>query len=99
MNPKKETFITITGADRFMGIEALRPNQTLKLVKDIDNNYDDESIKVIGESGATYGYVANSVYSVARGSHSAGYIYETFEKEVDCKVLFITNDIAIAQIL
>lgn len=99
MNSKKEIYITITGADRFMGIEALKPNQCLKLVKDEDNDYDDESIRVVSETGATYGYVANSVYSVARGSHSAGYIYQTFDQEAQCKVLFVTNDIAIAQIL
>ena len=45
-------YITITGSDMFMGMEAFKVGQTLILKKDIDSPYDDESIKVITETGA-----------------------------------------------
>lgn len=91
-------YVTITGSDMFMGIEAYKPGQKLILKKDIENPYDDESIKVESENGAHLGFVANSVESVARGTHSAGYIYNTFEDSTKCTVLFITQDKVIAEI-
>jgi len=91
-------YITITGSDMFMGMEAFKVGQTLILKKDIDSPYDDESIKVLTETGASLGFVANSVDSVARGTHSAGYIYNSFEDSTNCKVLFITYDKVIAEV-
>lgn len=98
MKSNTNTYITITGCDRYMGISSITPGKVLTLQKDHNNIYDDEAIKVVGQSGETYGYVANSVVTVARGSHSAGYIYESFDETIDCQVLFVTNEEAIAKI-
>ena len=91
-------YITITGSNHYMGTESYNVGQILVLKKDKGNVYDDEAIKVENENGVKYGYVANSIFSVARGSHSAGYIYNTFKDETRCKVMFIINDKVIAEI-
>ena len=91
-------YITITGLDHYMGTEALRPGDKLYLIKDTKNTYDDEAIKVIGDNDTTYGYVANSVNTVARGTHSAGFIYNSIKDNDKCEIAFITNIEAIAKI-
>lgn len=92
-------FITITQVDDYIGTEQIKIGQKLYLEKDLDNRYDDESIMVKTENGAKCGLVANSVTSVARGSHSAGYIYSTFEKESACVVCFVLYDKLIARLV
>jgi len=91
-------YITITGSNHYMGIETYHIGQTLYLKKDHLNNYDDEAIKVVGEHNTTYGYVANSVLTVARGTMSAGRIYDKITKGSHCKILFILEDSVIAQL-
>lgn len=91
-------YITIIDLEKYMGIEAISVGNKLSLIKDLNNKYDDEAIKVIGNTGATYGYVANSVNDVIRGCHSAGYIYNSFDSTIDCEILFIGKDNAIAKI-
>jgi transcriptional regulator with XRE-family HTH domain len=46
-----------------------------------------------------YMYVANSVSSVARGTYSAGRIYDKFDSEARAKVVFIHHNAAIAQVV
>lgn len=92
-------FITITGVDHYMGTESLNVGQELLLKKEKNNAYDDESILVENEKGVHYGHVANSVNTVARGTHSAGYAYESIGEETKCKIRFIIENRAIAEIL
>lgn len=92
-------FITITGVEHYLGIESLTIGQELLLKKEPDNRYDDESIKVETESGATCGHVANSVDSVARGSHSAGYVYNSINDCQKCKIAFILEEKIIAELI
>lgn len=90
-------FITIVGAERYLGIESLRVGQLLVLKKEPDNLYDDEAIRVETESGVKCGYVANSVDSVARGTHSAGYVYNSLNESQKCKVDFVINEKVVAK--
>lgn len=92
-------YITISGAKHYLGIEAFRVGQILYLEKDRDNEYDDEAIAVFDEERDCYGYVANSVYTVARGTKSAGRIYDMFEEHAKVEVCFITNDCVIARLI
>lgn len=91
--------ISITEIDKYLEKESFKINQTLFLNKDIDNSYDDEAICVKTENGVLCGYVGNSIDVVARGTHSAGYIYNCIEDNQKCKILFITNDCIIAEII
>lgn len=95
---KMNTYITITGLEHYMGKDAVKIGTELLLVKDVDNSYDDEAIKVVSERGCTYGYVANSVRTVARGTHSAGYVYDKINDNTYCSIDFIVEGRAIAKI-
>lgn len=92
-------YITITRSNNYLGIESYIIGQELVLVKDKDNRYDDESILVKTTTDAKCGYVANSVNSVARGTHSAGYIYNMIKDDQKCLVSFIVEDKVIAEII
>lgn len=92
-------FVTITGSEYYLGTDSYKIGQTLLLIKEPDNPYDDESIKVETESGAMCGHVANSVDSVARGSHSAGYIYNSINDNQKCKIAFILDERVIAELI
>lgn len=91
-------FITITGSEHYMGVDSYRIGQELILKKDENNSYDDEAIKVETENGATCGYVANSVDTVARGTHSAGYVYCNLHELQKCIIRFILGDNVIAEL-
>lgn len=91
-------YVTLTGFIHYFGIENVRVNNKYTLKKDIHNSYDDEAIKVVDEKDCTLAYVANSVYTVARGTHSAGYIYDKFEGDIECTIKFIVEECAIAEI-
>ncbi|MDD3475204.1 MAG: HIRAN domain-containing protein [Candidatus Dojkabacteria bacterium] len=92
-------FISVVGLKHYFGSEIFSIGQRLKLTKDYDNKYDDEAIMAEVESVGKVGYVANSPHTVARGTRSAGRIYDTFEDFVYCEVAFILRDIVIAKIL
>lgn len=92
-------YITITGMNHYLGMEAFRVDQTLYLEKEESNAHDEEAIKVMIEGGATVGYVANSIYTKAMGTKSAGYIHHSIEKSAKAHVQFITQDTVIAKLL
>ena len=90
--------ITITGIEHYFGQEIFRPGQTLILKKDLDNSYDSEAIQAELETGVKVGYVANSIHTVARGSHSAGRIYEIINDRQPVKILCILYNCVIAEL-
>ncbi|MEG0981256.1 MAG: hypothetical protein RSE52_05780 [Erysipelotrichaceae bacterium] len=91
--------ITIVGANYYLGMDVFDLNQTLYLVKDLDNKFDSDAIKVVLEAGIQVGCVANSVFSVARGTSSAGRIYNGVEDYQKVVVAYIVKDIVIANIV
>lgn len=90
-------YITITGANHQFGMEVFLVGQILYLEKDEYNEFDDEVIRVMSDANVIYGYVANSVYTVASVTKSAGRIYDTFEHMQKIKVNFITGNSVIAE--
>ena len=70
-----------------------------QLKKENDNQYDDEAILAYDKRDSKSGYVANSVDTVARGTYSAGRLYDTFEQECECVVRFMMDDCLIAEIV
>ena len=91
-------FVTIVSIGECNRIENLRVNDVLTLRKEAANRYDDEAIAVYTARGVRCGYVANSVSTVARGTHSAGYVYRDFEESAECTVRFIFEEGAIAEV-
>ena len=89
MESHESIYVTVNHLDEFMPVMNLKVGDILTLKKDPDNEYDDEAIAVYTKENYKCGYVANSVYSVARGTFSAGRAYNLFEECCDCTIMFI----------
>ena len=70
INPK---VVEVTNQGKLHIIE---PGMEVKLVKEPDNEFDKEAIKVEMEGLSKIGYVANSPYTVVGDSVSAGRLYD-----------------------
>lgn len=92
-------YITIVATNKFFGTEIFKVGQILTGIKEPENSFDSEAIKVVTESEIPCGYIANSIHTVAKGCRSAGRIYDTFENRMKMKVLFIVKNVVIAEIL
>ena len=95
----KQTFITVNHLDDFNAMYSFKPGDILTLKKDFSNCYDDEAILVYNKQMCKCGYVANTVCTVARGTYSAGRIYDKFEDDDKCAVRFIAEDFMICEII
>ncbi len=72
----KKIYFTVTGTWHYYGQEFLEPGMRVKLVKDPDNEYDKEAIRVEMEGLGKIGFVANSTQTVLGESSSAGRLYD-----------------------
>ena len=92
-------YVSIVGINHYFGSEIFKVGQKLILKKDYENKYDDEAIQAELESVGKVGYVANSYQMVAKGTRSAGRIYDTFDTVCIGQVAFIVNDTVIVKLL
>ena len=95
---KENDFITITNIKEYIEMGMIKIGEVLHLKKEPENAYDMEAILVEDKNEIPIGHVANSVNSVAKGTHSAGYIYQSFKDSILCTVKFIYHDMIIAQL-
>lgn len=95
----KDTFITITGLNHYLGTNPFRVGRLVKLIKEEDNPHDSDAIRIVMPYLDTVGYVANSVYTVYQGTLSASRIYERTEETAYAQVMFITRSSVIARLL
>ena len=72
----EKIYFTIAGTNHHYGQEFFEPKQEVKLIKEPDNKFDKEAIKVEMDGLGIVGYVANSPYTVLGESMSAGRIYD-----------------------
>ena len=86
------SFITITGTCHYHGQEFFKPGMKVQLIKDPDNEYDNEAIKVMMKGLDKIGYVANSPYTTIGESFSAGRLYDKIGKISEGKILYVTAD-------
>ena len=84
----EKMYFTITGTCFYHGKDFFEKGMTVKLVKDPDNEYDNEAIRVELEGLGLVGYVANSPRTVVGESLSAGRIYDKIEDTAEGTVLF-----------
>ena len=82
-------YFTIAGTSHYYGSDFLKPKMKVKLVKEPDNEYDKEAIRVELPGLGLIGYVANSPYTVIGESFSAGRIYDKIGESADGKVLYV----------
>ncbi len=83
-------YFTITGMNHYYGSDFLKKGMKVKLVKEPDNKYDKEAIRVELKGLGRIGYVANSPHTVLGASESAGRMYNKMKKKAKGSVLFIT---------
>lgn len=95
----EDKFITITNPGNGTNERIFKRHSIVKLVKEPDNEYDDETIAVEMRHVGRMGYVANSVHTVIRGTMSAGRIYDKIGDEAYGEVKFYSKNMTIAKIL
>ncbi|MBQ9419494.1 MAG: HIRAN domain-containing protein [Synergistaceae bacterium] len=82
-------FFTIAGTKHHHGQNFFEPRMTVKLVKEPDNEFDREAIRVELEGLGLVGYVANSPYTVVGESYSAGRLYDKIGDTAEGTVLYV----------
>lgn len=85
----KHIYFTITGTDHYFGQDFFKPDMKVTLVKEPDNTYDREAIKVELNGLGQVGYVANSPFTVMGESMSAGRIYDKIGDTAEGYVLYV----------
>lgn len=92
-------FITITGIDHYYGKKPFEVGRVFKIIKEPDNEYDDEAICAFLPFIEKIGYVANSTRTVYQGTISAGRLYDKIDDYAYAKTMFITHSSVIALVL
>lgn len=92
-------FVTITGINHYYGVKPFEIGRVVRLVKEPNNEHDDDAIRVELPFIETVGYVANSTSTVYRGTYFAGRIYDKIEDAAFAEVSFITHSSVIAAVL
>lgn len=82
-------YFTITGTSYKFGQEFFKPNMKVKLIKEPDNEYDKEAIRVEMEGLGPVGYVANSSFTVLGESMSAGRLYDKIGDTAEGTVMYV----------
>lgn len=90
--------ITITGISYFIDSLDLEAHQKIILKKEPSNKYDKEAIGVYMNDTIQIGYVANSIRTVAKGTYSAGRLYDKIGDVALAEILIIINNTAIARL-
>ena len=88
----KKLYFTVTGTKHYHGQAFLKKGMSVRLVKEPDNEYDNEAIKVMMKGLDKIGYVANSPYTTIGESFSAGRLYDKIGKISEGKILYVTAD-------
>ncbi len=84
-----KVYVTITGMNHYYGSDFMKKGRTVKLIKEPDNEYDKEAIRVEMKGLGKIGYVANSTGTVLGESMSAGRIYDRIGKKEKGKVCLV----------
>lgn len=95
----KEKYVTITGTRYYYGMAPFSIGKKIKCIKERDNEFDSEAIKVVMREIGTVGHIANSAHTVAMGTMSAGRIYDKVPDKFMVRVMFITNSKVICRVL
>jgi hypothetical protein len=86
-----EVYFKLTGTKHYYGSDFIEPGTKVKLIKEPDNEFDKEAIRVDFKGLGKIGYVANSPYTVIGDSMSAGRMYHLMKKKAKGKVVLVTE--------
>lgn len=95
----KTYFVTITGLNHYYGAKPFEIGRVIKLIKEPDNEYDNETIVAFLPFIDKIGYVANSTNTLYQGTISAGRLYDKIEDYAYARVMFVTHSSVIALVL
>jgi len=82
-------WFTIAGTNFRYGSDFMEKGMKVRLVKEPDNEYDKEAIKVMMDGFGLVGYVANSPRTVIGDSWSAGRIYDKIGDTAEGKIKYV----------
>ena len=94
----KKIYFTIAGMRHYFGEDFLERGDEVKLIKEPDNDYDKEAIRVEVDGLGKAGYVANSVNTVLGDCYSAGRLYDKIKDEAKATVKYVTDRGVIGEI-
>ena len=94
----RKIYFTITGTNYHYGNKFFVEGTKVRLVKEPDNEFDSEAIRVELEGLGKVGYVANSVYTVLGISYSAGRLYDKIGSTAEGTVRYVTDGGVIAYV-
>ena len=95
----EKDYITITGMEHYFGNKIFKVGDVISCEKEFDNDFDEEAIKVMMKTFGKVGYIANSSGTVAKGTKSAGRIYDKVGDKFFVRVCFVTGGSVIAEVL
>ena len=81
------------------GHNLMKPGMRVKLIKEPENEYDREAIRVEMKGLGLIGYVANSIKTVKGKSLSAGRLYDRIGKKAKGKIVYVLEDSVICRIV
>ena len=84
-------YFTVTGTYYHYGPEVFEKGRTVHLIKEPDNHYDREAIRVEIPGLGHVGYVANSPHTVLGESLSAGRLYDRIGEKAKGRVEYVTD--------
>ncbi len=84
-------YFTLTGTRYYQGHDFLKPGMKVKLIKEPENEYDKEAVRVELPGLGVIGHVANSVHTVIGESMSAGRLYDRIGKKAVGEVKIVTD--------
>lgn len=93
-----EKCVSIVGFKNYFDKRPFAIGTKLLCVKEPDNVYDSEAIKVTFPVLGAVGYIANSIQTKANGTLSAGRIYEQVGDKFIVEVEFSTHSTVIARV-
>ena len=94
-----EIYITVTGTAYRHGHEFVEPGMIFRLVKEPENEYDKEAIKVEMKPIGKIGYVANSPRTVVGECYSAGRLYDKIGDFAEAEVMLKLDEAVICKVL
>lgn len=93
-----DKYVTITGVGFYEGTDSFKIGNLIRCEKEPKNPYDAEAIKCTLPMIGTVGYIANSTNTVARGTMSAGRIYDRVSSKFYVRIMFMANSKIICRV-
>lgn len=98
LREEQELYVTVTGFCHYYEKKPFAIGNLIRCRKEPDNCHDAEAIKCTLPMLGTVGYIANSTYTVAGGTMSAGRIYDKVDEKFYIRVMFVTSSKVICKV-